>query len=95
MPFFGFPNGYRNARPLSTVLQLDFRFRFASKNFITARCGVFSDDYSLRDVFIAIPMHAYGLEYSRQTIVGPFRLAVQYCPRITGVTAYAGIGFDF
>ena len=95
MPFFGFPNGYRNTRPLSTVMQLDFRFRFASKNFITARCGVFSDDYSIRDVFIAIPMHAYGLEYSRQTIVGPFRLAVQYCPRITGVTAYAGIGFDF
>ena len=95
MPFFGFPNGYRNTRPFSSTVQLDFRFRIANKNFVTARCGAFTDDYALKDIFLFTPIYAYGLEYSRQTIVGPFRLAVQYCPWMTGVTAYAGIGFNF
>ena len=95
MPFFGFPNGYRNTRPFSSTVQLDFRFRIANKNFVTARCGAFTDNYALKDFFLFTPILAYGLEFSRQTIVGPFRLAVQYCPWMTGVTAYAGIGFNF
>jgi hypothetical protein len=34
------------------------------------------------------------MEYSRQTMVGPLRLATQW-GRYLGVTVYAGIGFDF
>ena len=94
IPFFGTPIGYRNCRPFSMALQLDFRFRFARKNFVTARCGAFFDDYDIRDMVRQIPFTAYGLEYARQTIVGPFRVAVQWCD-LVGVTAYAGIGFDF
>ena len=39
-------------------------------------------------------LYAFGAEYSRQSIVGPLRFAVQWCT-ITGVTAYASVGFDF
>ena len=95
MPFFGFPTAFRNARPYSAMLQLDLRYRFASKNFITARCGAFFDDYEISNFVRVSPASAYGVEYARQTIVGPLRVAVQYCPRLTGLTAYAGIGFDF
>ena len=95
IPFFGFPNGYRNCRPFSTVAQLDLRYCFARKNFLTARCGAFFDDYSLTGLFDQYPVMAYGLEYARQTLVGPLKLAVQYCPNLTGLTAYASIGFDF
>jgi hypothetical protein len=77
------------------MLQLDLRYRFASKNFITARCGAFFDDYEISNFVRVSPASAYGVEYARQTIVGPLRVAVQYCPRLTGLTAYAGIGFDF
>lgn len=94
IPFFGFPNGYRNCRPFSMVLQLDFRYCFARKNFITARCGAFLDDYDLITMLRQIPFTAYGVEYARQTVVGPLKLAVQWC-NVTKLTAYAGIGFDF
>ena len=94
IPFFGFPMGYRNCRPYSAVLQLDFRYCLARKNFLTARCGAFMDDYDFLSMVRQIPITAYGLEYARQTIVGPFKLAVQWCD-VSGVTAYAGIGFDF
>ena len=95
MPFFGLPNGYRNCRPYSAVMQLDFRYRFARKNFVTARCGAFFDDYDFLSLVQQNPSTAYGLEYARQTLVGPFRLAVQYIPGMNLFTAYAGIGFDF
>jgi NTE family protein len=94
IPFFGFPNGFRNCRPFSAVGQLDLRYRFARKNYLTARAGVFTDSYSLKDFIYVYPVMAFGLEYARQTIVGPLKLAAQWCD-ITGFTAYAGIGFDF
>ena len=36
----------------------------------------------------------FGGEYARQTMIGPLRLAVQW-GRLTGLTGYASIGFDF
>ena len=77
------------------MIQLDFRYCFARKNFITARCGAFLDDYDLDTLVHLIPVTAYGVEYARQTIVGPLKLAAQWCPELTGFTAYASIGFDF
>lgn len=35
-----------------------------------------------------------GMEYARQTIIGPLRVAAQWCD-ISGFTLYASIGFDF
>ncbi len=94
MPFFGCPYGYRNARPYSAMGQLDLRYRFARKNFATARGGLFVDGYTLRELTFVAPDYAFGLEYGRQTMVGPLKVAVQWCD-ITGVSAYASIGFDF
>jgi hypothetical protein len=37
---------------------------------------------------------AAGLEYARQSIVGPLRVAAQYCA-VGGFSIYASIGFDF
>ena len=37
---------------------------------------------------------AFGAEYSRQTLVGPLRIAAQWA-RIFGFTMYASVGFDF
>ena len=94
IPFFGFSTGFRDSDIFTAVPQLDLRYRFLRKNFVTARAGLFLRGYSLTDMFIVYPVHAYGVEYARQSIVGPLRLAVQWC-NITGVTAYASIGFDF
>ena len=94
MPFFGCPYGYRNTRPYSASGQLDLRYRFARKNFATVRGGLFADGYTLEEFSYTLPEYAFGLEYGRQTMVGPLKLAVQWCD-MTGVTAFASIGFDF
>ena len=93
IPFFGFPNGFRSTSRMSVVPQLDLRYRILNKNYVSARAGLFLRPDHLRDLFLS-PIYAFGAEYSRKTIVGPLRLAVQWCD-ITGVTAYASIGFDF
>ena len=94
IPFFGFPNGFKYSSKINVVAQLDLRFRFARKNFITVRGGSFWRDDIPADLFLVYPALAFGGEYARQTSVGPFRLAIQWCD-VTGVTAYASIGFDF
>ena len=94
IPFFGFPNGFKYSCMVNFVTQLDLRYRFARKNFVTARGGLFWRDDLIKEFLTVSPVYAFGVEYARQTAVGPFRLAVQWCD-ITGVTAYASIGFDF
>ena len=94
LPFFGYPSAYRNTLPISTISQLDLRYRFKRKNFVTLRGGVAIDTFFLRDLLITYPLWAVGTEYSRQTMVGPLRVALQW-NSTDGVTLYAGIGFDF
>ena len=94
IPFFGFANGFRSTDNLTFVPQLDLRYRFLRKNYLTARAGMFIRDETLQDVWHVYPIWAFGGEYSRQSVAGPLRLAVQWCS-ITGLTAYASIGIDF
>ena len=94
IPFFGFANGFRSSDLFTVVPQLDLRYRFLRKNFVTARAGMFKRGGSIEDLLYVDSVWAFGGEYSRQTIVGPLRFAVQWCG-ITGLTAYASIGFDF
>ncbi|MBQ3722972.1 MAG: patatin-like phospholipase family protein [Bacteroidales bacterium] len=94
IPFLGFPNGFRWTSRFSSVPQLDLRYCFARKNYVTARAGCYFRDYKFRYMFMGVPIYAFGGEYARQTMVGPLRFAVQWCD-ITGITAYASIGFDF
>ena len=92
IPFIGFALGYRETCQYTVVPQLDLRYRFLRKNYATLRASTFNRTDDL-EVF-PFPVWAVGAEYSRQSIVGPLRVAVQYCD-ITGLTFYASIGFDF
>ena len=94
IPFFLWPNGFRYTVPISDVNQLDLRYRFLRKNYITARAGMFMDMYNLSDISFVSPFWAFGAEYSRQTMVGPLRLATQWS-KLFGFSVYASIGFDF
>ncbi len=94
IPFFGFPTGFRDTDFLTFVPQLDLRYRFLRKNFVTARAGLFKRGSNPKDTWNVTPIWAFGTEYSRQTIVGPLRFAVQWC-KVGGLTAYASVGFEF
>ena len=94
IPFFGFSTGFRSTSDITLVPQLDLRYRFLRKNYVTARAAMFKRDDSFKGLFTVYPVYAFGAEYSRQSIVGPLRVAVQWCD-ITRLTAYVSIGFDF
>ena len=94
IPFFIWSNGYRETFGVSTLGQLDLRYGFGRKNYITVRGGVFSDIYSL-DTFSAEDLiWGVGAEYARKTLVGPLKIAAQW-GREFGASVYASIGFDF
>ena len=94
MPFFLWSTGYRSTDRISTMAQVDLRYCFARKNFITARSGVLIRGYEFKYFFYNGRYWGYGLEYARQTMVGPLRVAAQW-NRVFGLSVYAGIGFDF
>ena len=94
IPFFGFSTGFRSTSRITLVPQLDLRYRFLRKNYVTARAGMFLRDDTIKELYHVSPIYAFGAEYSRQSIVGPLRIAVQWCD-ITKLTVYASIGFDF
>ncbi|MBR6858007.1 MAG: patatin-like phospholipase family protein [Bacteroidales bacterium] len=94
IPFFGFPNGFRSTSRFTLVPQLDLRYRFLRKNYVTARGGLFMRDSDFKFMFMGQQLWAAGIEYSRQSIVGPLRVAAQYCD-VVGFSIYASIGFDF
>ena len=94
LPFFGFSTAYKRATPLSLSVQLDLRYCFLRKNYITVRGGMLKEGYVLDDVIKVFPYWAAGTEYARQTMVGPLKVAVQW-NNIYGVNLYASIGFDF
>jgi NTE family protein len=94
LPFFGFSTAYKRATPLSLSVQLDLRYCFLRKNYITVRGGMMREGYVLDDILKVYPYWAMGTEYARQTMVGPLKLAVQW-NNIYGVNLYASIGFDF
>lgn len=95
LPFFGFATGDRECRPLSGVAQLDLRYRVGRVDYLTLRGGLFNDDYNLTDYFNSYPVYAIGAEYSRQSIAGPLKLALQWCNIVDGISAYISVGFDF
>ena len=94
IPFFGCPTGFRDCLPLAAVGQLDLRYRFAVKNYITARAGLYTGAYQLKDIPTMGRSLAFGAEYARQTMVGPLKIAFQWSS-LSRFTGYASVGFEF
>ena len=94
IPFFLWPANTRNSSPYTAMAQLDLRYCFARKNYVSVRSGVLVRGDELRDFVENYKYWAFGAEYARQTPVGPLRLAAQW-GRIGGFSVYAAIGFDF
>ena len=94
IPFFGFSHGFRSSSRFTLMPQLDLRYRFLRKNYVTARGALFMRDSDFKFVFMGHQLWAAGVEYARQSIIGPLRVAAQYCD-VGGFSIYASIGFDF
>lgn len=94
IPYFGIPSGFINCDQYSLVSQIDFRYRFARKNFVTVRAASFSQEHYFGQLFYQYPNMAYGAEFARQSMIGPLKIAFQWSS-ISRFTGYASIGFEF
>ena len=94
IPFFLWSNAFRETFGVSTLGQLDLRYAFGRKHYITVRGGVFSDIYSLDALSAEDFVWGVGAEYALKTLVGPLKVAAQWGPEF-GASVYASIGFDF
>ena len=94
IPFFLWPANCRNSSPITTMAQLDLRYRFARKNYVSIRSGLLIRADELQDFKTNYGYWAFGAEYARQTMIGPLKLAAQW-GRVGGFSVYASIGFDF
>ena len=95
MPFFGYPTGFSTGNVVSDVVQLDLRYCFSRKNFVTLRGGFLHDADSWKNFFKSpIQAWAIGAEYARQSIVGPIKIGAQWCDNF-GFSISASLGFDF
>ena len=95
MPFFGFATGYRPCSTAAGTFQLDFRYRFTRKDFITLKSGIYQNTDSWREFVTTVPqVWAGGLEYGRKTSLGPLTIGFSWC-NVTKFTANFGIGFYF
>ena len=95
MPFFGFATGYRPCSQAAAVAELDLRYRFRPKDFISLKGATFQDASNLTHFFADYPSAwAVGLEYGRMSVLGPIKLGVSWCD-VTGLSASMSLGFDF
>ncbi len=95
MPFFGFATGYRPCSQAAAVAELDLRYRFRPKDFISLKGATFQDASNLKHFFADYPSAwAVGLEYGRMSVLGPIKLGVSWCD-VTGLSASMSLGFDF
>ena len=95
IPYFGFNTGFQACGSFVLSTQVDLRYQINHKNFFTLRAGMFQDKDRLVELVNTKPTgYAFGAEIGQKTIVGPFRLGVQWCS-IRGFSVSGSIGFYF
>ncbi|MBR3285100.1 MAG: patatin-like phospholipase family protein [Bacteroidales bacterium] len=95
IPYFGFNTGFQACGSFVLSTQVDLRYRINHKNFFTLRAGMFQDKDRLVELVNTKPTgYAFGAEIGQKTILGPFRLGVQWCS-IRGFSVSGSIGFYY
>ena len=95
MPFFGFPTGYRPCAAVSSVAEVDLRYRLRKKDYLFAKGALFQESINFKGLFVNPPTAwAAGLEYGHMSVIGPLKFGVAWCP-LNRLTATASVGFDF
>ena len=96
IPFFGTTRGMRTYYGFLSSAQLDLRLRLTHKDYLTARSGlIMHDSNKALDMFRnGLSDYAFGLEYGRKTVAGPFQLGLVWSER-TRFGVYFSFGYNF
>ena len=95
IPYFGYNTGFQACGSFAASAQVDLRYSINHKNFATLRAGLFQDKEKLMEIVNTTPTaYAFGAEFGQKTIVGPFKIGVQWCS-LRGFSISGSVGFDF
>jgi hypothetical protein len=96
IPFIGITRGLRNQYGYLASPQLNIQFRLNHKSYLTARSGMVMDSpSSFAGLFdMDTTDYAFGLEFDRKTVVGPFRIGLSWGKR-NHFGGYFSYGYDF
>ena len=96
IPFIGITRGLRNEYGYLASPQLNIQFRINHKSYLTARSGMVLDSpTSFARMFdLDTTDYAFGLEFDRKTVAGPFRIGLSWGKR-NHFGGYFSYGYDF
>lgn len=96
IPFFGMNRGMRALYGYVATPQLNLQYRINHKNYLTARSGLFANHFDSIKGLFKDPLvdYAFGLDFGRKTVAGPFRIGLAWSKR-THFGGYFSFGYDF
>ena len=92
-------NGVNQFDRIMTAVDVDFRVRFLTKNYVSLSVCTLHQADSFKNFSYNTTNNAFAygfaLQYSRNTFMGPLRAGVNWCSIDHSVGVYVGIGYDF
>lgn len=94
-----FINGVNQFERIVAILDIDFRYKFLEKNFITLSVCTLNQAPDFKNFRFTLADNAFAcgfsLQYGRKTIAGPLRAGINWNTIDRRVGFYLGIGYDF
>ena len=96
IPFFGTNRGMRALYGYVLSPQVNLQYRISHKNYLTARSGLYVNHFDSFKSLFKEPLldYAFGLDYGRKTVAGPFRIGLAWSKH-THFGGYFSFGYDF
>ena len=94
VPFIGY-NAVSDRKNLLTVADLELRFKFAKKCYLSAIGAAMHDGNSLEEMKSQHPVFAAGLQFGYNSKFGPFLANLHWNSTFNKVGFYLSAGYDF
>ena len=94
IPFVGY-NAVSDRKNLLTVADLELRFKFAKKCYLSAIGAAMHDGNSLKDMKSQRPVFAAGLQFGYNSKFGPLLANLHWNSTFNKVGFYVSAGYDF
>ena len=94
IPFIGY-NAVSDRKDLLTVADLELRFKFAKKCYLSAIGAAMHDGNSLEDMKSQRPVFAAGLQFGYNSKFGPLLANLHWNSTFNKVGFYVSAGYDF
>ena len=95
LPYFGYSISFHLLEDFATTAQLNLRYQFGHANYLTLQSGLLQSSRTFKELFKdPLDSYAFGLQFGRKTVVGPFLLGANWS-KDTGFGLSLSLGMNF